>query len=127
MMKKFVRTDRAPKAVGPYSQAVQGAGFVWCSGQIPLDPTSGKLVDGGIEEQTRQALLNLEAVLEAAASGLDRVVKTTVFLTDLGDFDAMNRVYAEFFRDGFPARACVQVSRLPRGAIVELEAVALAG
>ncbi len=126
-MKRTVTTDRAPAAIGPYSQAVVAGGLVFCSGQIPLDPATGEMVPGGIEEQTRRVLENLGAVLQAAGSGLDRVVKTTVFLADMGDFGAMNRVYAEFFGDDPPARAAVEAAALPRGARVEIEAVALLG
>jgi len=125
-MRQPVRTEGAPAAVGPYSQAVVAAGWLWVSGQIPLRPETGRLVEGGIEDQTRQALRNLVAVLEAAGSGVHRVVKVTLYLTDLDSFDAVNRVYAEFFHDEPPARVCVEVSRLPRGAQVEVDAVALA-
>ena len=124
-MKRTVTTERAPAAIGPYSQAVVAGGLVFCSGQIPLDPATGEMVAGGIEEQTRRVLENLAAVLEAAGSGLDRVVKTTVFLADMADFGAMNGVYAGFFGDEPPARAAVEAAALPRGARVEIEAVAL--
>jgi 2-iminobutanoate/2-iminopropanoate deaminase len=126
-MKNVVQTDRAPAAVGPYSQAIRAGGTVWASGQIPLDPATGLLVEGGIEEQARQALRNLGAVLEAAGSGFDRVVKATVYLTDFADFEEVNRVYAEFMPSPPPARVCVQVSRLPRDARVEIDAIALEG
>ncbi|WP_025322775.1 RidA family protein [Deferrisoma camini] len=126
-MKRAVTTDNAPQAIGPYSQAVVAGGFVFCSGQIPLDPATGEMVEEDVATQTRQVLENLKAVLEAAGSGLDRVVKTTVFLADMGDFAAMNRVYAGFFDDVPPARAAVEVAALPKGARVEIEAVALAG
>ncbi len=126
-MKRAVTTDNAPKAIGPYSQAVVAGGVVFCSGQIPLDPATGEMVEGDVATQTRQVLENLKAVLEAAGSGLDRVVKTTVFLADMGDFAAMNQVYAGFFDDVPPARAAVEVAALPKGARVEIEAVALAG
>lgn len=121
-----VVTQGAPAAIGPYAQGIVAQGWVWVSGQIPLDPATGALVDGGIEEQTRRALRNVAAVLEAAGSGLDEVVRATVYLTDLGEFESMNRVYAEFFSSTRPARACVEVSRLPKGARVEIDAVALA-
>jgi len=126
-MKKEVKTDKAPKAIGPYSQGVVAAGFVFCSGQIPLDPASGQLNTGPIEEQARLVLKNLGAVLDAAESSFDRVVKTTIFLQDMNDFGKVNEVYAEFFKPPFPARATVQVARLPRDARVEIEAVALVG
>lgn len=125
-MRTVVRTSSAPGAVGPYSQAIAAGGLVWASGQIALDPATGALVEGGIEEQTKQALLNLQAVLEASGSGLDRVVRATVYLTDLEDFEAMNRVYSTFFAEAPPARVCVEVSALPRGGLVEIDAVALA-
>ncbi len=124
-MKKQVQTDKAPKAIGPYSQAIIADDFVFCSGQIPIDPTTGNLVEGSIEDQTRQVLKNLGAVLEAAGSSYDGVVKTTVFLQDMNDFAKMNAVYAEFFKAPSPARATVQVARLPRDVKVEIEAVAL--
>ena len=123
-MPEVIRTDDAPGAVGPYSQAVVAAGCVWVSGQIPLEPATGEMVSGGIEAQTQRALQNLAAVLAAAGSGLDRVIKTTVYLTDLDDFVAMNGVYAGFFPGEPPARACVEVSRLPKEASVEIDAVA---
>ena len=124
-MKKQVQTDKAPKAIGPYSQAIIANGFVFCSGQIPIDPATGNLLNGTIEEETRQVLKNLGAVLEAAGSSLDDVVKTTVFLKDMDEFAKMNAVYAEFFKAPSPARATVQVARLPRDVKVEIEAVAL--
>ena len=123
-MKKEVRTEKAPKAIGPYSQAVIAGGFIFASGQIPLIPATGELNTGTIEDQTRQVLQNLSAVLEAAGASLTDVVKTTVFLQDMNDFGKMNVVYAEFFKPPFPARAAVQVARLPRDVKVEIEAVA---
>jgi 2-iminobutanoate/2-iminopropanoate deaminase len=126
-MRETVRTEKAPAAVGPYSQAVKAGQTVWVSGQIPLDPETGGLVAGDVESQARQVMRNLGAILEAAGSGFDRVVKATVYLTDLGDFDVVNRVYAEFMPSPPPARVCVEVSRLPRGARVEVDAVALTG
>ncbi len=120
-----VATDRAPAAVGPYSQAIRVDHTVFTAGQIGLDPQSGQLVEGGIVAQTRQALQNLAAVLEAAGSSLQHVVKTTVFLANMDDFPEMNRVYAEFFPEAPPARSTVEVSRLPLGALVEIEAIAL--
>jgi len=124
-MKQEVKTENAPKAIGPYSQAIIANGFVFASGQIAIDPSSGELNTGTIEEQTRRVLKNLEAVLEAAGSSFDRVVKATVFLQDMNDFGRMNQVYAEFFKAPYPARAAVQVARLPRDVKVEIEAVAL--
>ena len=124
-MKKEVKTDRAPKAIGPYSQGLVANGFVFCSGQIPIDPATGELVQGSIEEQTRQVLRNLGAILEAAGSSPAEVVKCTVFLQDMNDFAKMNAVYGEFFPVPYPARAAVQVARLPRDVKVEIEAIAL--
>ena len=124
-MKKEVKTDRAPKAIGPYSQGIVANGFVYCSGQIPIDPATGELVQGSIEDQTRQVLRNLGAILEAAGSSPAEVVKCTVFLQDMTDFAKMNAVYGEFFPVPYPARAAVQVARLPRDVKVEIEAVAL--
>ncbi len=127
-MRGIVSTERAPRAIGPYSQAVEAGEMVWASGQIGIEPSSGRLVEGGVEAQTRQAIENLRAVLEAAGSGLDRVLKVTVFLTDMAsDFEAMNRIYAGYFGSNPPARVTVEVRALPRGARVELDAVALSG
>lgn len=123
-MKQIVKTGLAPQAIGPYSQAVKAGGFVFASGQIPIDPETGEFVSGGIAEQTRQVMKNLSAVLEAAGSDLQLVVKTTVFLADMAEFTAMNEVYGTFFSDEPPARATVQAARLPRDARVEIEAVA---
>ncbi len=123
-MKRAVATGAAPQAIGPYAQAVVAGGLVFLSGQIALDPESGRLVEGSIEDETRRVLQNLKAVLEAEGLGLDAVVRTTVFLTDLGDFPRMNQVYAEFFGEPFPARATVQVAALPRGGRVEIDAIA---
>jgi 2-iminobutanoate/2-iminopropanoate deaminase len=125
--RQIVRTDQAPDAIGPYSQAVSANGFVFTSGQIPIDPATGQFVSGGIAEQTQQVLKNLSAVLEAAGSGLQQVVKTTVFLADMEDFTAMNEVYATFFGAEPPARSTVQAARLPRDARVEIDVVALEG
>ena len=125
--RRIVKTVEAPQAIGPYSQAVVAGGFVYASGQIPLDPATGQFVEGGVREQTGQVLRNLSKVLEAAGSGLSRVVKTTVFLADMNDFAAMNEVYAEFFAADPPARSTVQAARLPRDARVEIDVVALAG
>jgi len=123
--KKIVSTEKAPKAIGPYSQAIGIDGFVFTAGQVGLDPATMELVEGGIEAQTRQVLTNLTRVLEAADSGLNFVVKTTVFLQNMSDFAAMNAIYAEFFPEKPPARSTVQVAGLPKGALVEIECVAL--
>jgi 2-iminobutanoate/2-iminopropanoate deaminase len=120
-----IQTENAPAAIGPYSQAIKAGGFVFASGQIPTDPQTGEFVAGGIAEQTEQVLKNLKAVLEAAGSSLDQVVKTTVFLADMKDFPGMNEVYATFFSGAPPARATVAAAGLPRDARVEIEAVAL--
>ena len=125
-MKQIIQTDQAPKAIGPYSQAIRTSGFVFASGQIPIDPETGQFVAGGIAEQTQQVIKNLSRVLEAAGSGLDRVIKTTVFLADMEEFAAMNEVYGKFFSEEPPARATVEAARLPRDARVEIEAIALA-
>ena len=125
MERRVIHTDDAPKAIGPYSQALRSGDIIFTAGQIPLDPATMKLVEGDITVQTRQALTNLKHVLEAADSGLNRVLKTTVFLANFDDFQAMNAVYGEFFGDQPPARSTVQVSRLPAGALVEIEAVAI--
>lgn len=125
MKRRIISTKHAPAAVGPYSQAVRVGKLIYTAGQIALDPASGKLVDGDITQQTEQALLNLQAVLKAADSSLKRVVKTTVFLQDIGDFAAMNAVYSQFFSQAPPARSAVQVAALPLGAQVEIEAVAV--
>ena len=122
-MPNAVASPRAPRAIGPYSQAIRANGFVFVSGQVPADPDTGNLVPGGIAEQTARVLNSLAAILEAAGSDLDHVVKTTVFLTDLGRFAEMNEVYAKFFPASPPARATVQVAALPRGAAVEIEAI----
>ena len=124
-MKQIIQTDRAPQAIGPYSQAVKARGFVYASGQIPIDPATGQFVAGGVAEQTEQVLKNVAAVLEASGSGLDKVVKTTVFLADMEEFAAMNEVYARFFSSEPPARATVQAAGLPRNAKVEIEVIAL--
>jgi 2-iminobutanoate/2-iminopropanoate deaminase len=125
--RRIVKTEEAPGAIGPYSQAIVTGGFVYASGQIPIDPATGQFVEGGVREQTAQVLRNLSKVLEAAGSSLARVVKTTVFLADMNDFAAMNETYAEFFSQEPPARSTVQAARLPRDARVEIDVVALAG
>src|SRR5215213_1582551 len=124
-MRQRIQTENAPAAIGPYSQAIKAGGFVYVSGQVPIDPETGEFVAGGIAEQTERVLTNVAAVLEAAGSSLDRVVKTTVFLADMNEFTAMNEVYAKFFTEAPPARATVQAARLPRDARVEIEAIAL--
>ena len=127
MERTAIRTDGAPKAIGPYEQAIRVDGLVFTAGQIPLDPKTGNLVEGGIAPQTRQALENLKAVLAAAGSSLERVVKATVFLKNMSDFPAMNEVYAEYFGGSKPARSTVAVAELPRGALVEIDLTALTG
>ncbi len=124
-MLQVVSTEKAPKAVGPYSQAVIANGFIFVSGQIAIDPTTGELNTGSTAEQTRQVLTNVNAVLETVGASLASVVKTTVFMKDLGDFDAMNQTYAEFFTGNKPARATVEVARLPKDVAVEIEAIAV--
>ena len=125
-MKEIISTENAPGAIGPYSQAIKANGMVFCSGQIPIDPATGEFVSHVVAEQTEQVLKNLTAVLEAAGSDLDLVVKTTVFLADMADFVEMNEVYGRFFSDNKPARATVQAARLPRDAKVEIDCIALA-
>ncbi len=125
MNRQIIQTDNAPGAVGPYSQGTRTDQMVFTAGQIPLDPATGKMVAGDIQDQTRQSLKNLQAVLEAAGAGLDSVMKTTVFLQDMGEFKLMNEIYAEFFPDNPPARSAVEVAALPLGARVEIEAIGL--
>lgn len=125
-MREIISTDKAPGAIGPYSQAIKTGGMVYCSGQIPIDPETGEFVSNDITEQTEQVLKNLSAVLEAAGSGLGSVVKTTVFLADMSDFAAMNEIYGRYFSENKPARATVQAARLPRDAKVEIECIATA-
>lgn len=122
--RRIITTDRAPRAIGPYSQAIGVGGFLFLSGQVPLDPSSGEMLRGSIQDEVARVLDNLQAVLQAAGCRLEQVVRTTVFLTDLGDFEAMNAVYARYFGDSRPARSTVQVAALPRGARVEIDAVA---
>ena len=123
-MKKQIETKSAPSAIGPYSQAIDDGELVFCSGQIGLDPASGKLVEGGIEPQTQTVLDNLRAVLSAAGLSMKDVVKTTIFLVDLNDFETVNRIYGEHFNAPYPARSTVQVAALPRAARVEIDAIA---
>ena len=125
MNRETIQTDKAPKAIGPYAQAIKVGGFVYTAGQIPIDPKTGNFVEGGITAQTRQVLENLKAVLEAAGSSLDQVVKATLFLKNVADFAAMNEVYAEYLGNAKPARSTVAVAELPRGALVEIDLVAL--
>lgn len=127
MSKREISTDRAPEAIGPYSQAVEADGWVFTAGQIGLDPETGEFVGSDVESQARQALTNLRAVLEAAGTGLGDAVKTTVFLEDMDDYAAVNQVYAEHFSAPYPARSAVEAAGLPRGARVEIEVVARAG
>jgi 2-iminobutanoate/2-iminopropanoate deaminase len=126
-MRKTVQTEKAPAAIGPYSQAVLTGGLLFCSGQIPLDPATGKMVEGRIEIQTERVLRNLAAVLESGGASLQSVVKTTVYLADLSDFTAMNGVYGTFFTENPPARATIEAAKLPAGALVEIDAVASVG
>jgi 2-iminobutanoate/2-iminopropanoate deaminase len=125
-MKNVISTNEAPGAIGPYSQAVRSGGFLFCSGQIPLDPKSGQIVPGDIASQTRRVLDNIAAVLRAEGLSFDNVVKTTIFLADLGDFQTVNEVYGSYFKQDPPARSTVQVSALPKGAKIEVEAIAIA-
>jgi 2-iminobutanoate/2-iminopropanoate deaminase len=124
-VKEIISTENAPGAIGPYSQAVKVGGMVFCSGQIPIDVATGEFVSNDVAEQTHQVLKNLSAVLEAAGSGLNNVVKTTVFLADMNDFSTVNEIYAEYFNDNKPARATVQAARLPRDARVEIDCIAV--
>ena len=124
MMKKVIKTAKAPSAIGPYSQAIQVGNLVYTSGQIPIDPSTGAFVEGGIKEQTRQALQNVKSILEEAGLMMSDVLKTTVFMAEMKDFAEMNAVYAEFFTEPYPARSAVAVKTLPKGALVEIEVVA---
>jgi 2-iminobutanoate/2-iminopropanoate deaminase len=124
-LREIIATDQAPRAIGPYSQAIRAGNLLFCSGQIPIDPATGEFVSGGVAEQTEQVMRNLSAVLSAGRSSLKQVVKTTVFLADMDDFTAMNEVYGRFFGEDPPARATVQAARLPRDAKVEIEAIAI--
>ncbi len=123
-MKQVIHTDKTPAAIGPYSQAIQIGQLLFTSGQVPIDPETGAIVEGGIQEQARQSLNNIKAILNAAGTNMGAVVKTTVFLQDMNDFAAMNEVYAQFFQEPYPARSAVQVARLPKDVLVEIEAIA---
>jgi 2-iminobutanoate/2-iminopropanoate deaminase len=123
-MKKIISTDKAPAAIGPYSQAVWAGDLLFASGQIPMDPATGDIVTGGVQAQAHQSLKNVKAILEAAKLGFENVVKATVFIKDMNDFAAINEVYAEYFTAPFPARSCVEVARLPRDILVEVEVIA---
>lgn len=124
---KPIVTSAAPAAIGPYSQAIEVNGFVYASGQLPIDPATGAFPEGGVQKQTRQSLLNVKAILEEAGLTLANVVKTTVYLADMGDFAAMNEIYSRFFSQPFPARSAVAVKALPKGALVEVEVIAARG
>ena len=124
-MKKAISTAKAPGAIGPYSQAIQVGNLVYTSGQLPIDPATGKLPEGGIKEQTRQSLKNVQSILQGAGLSMAGVVKTTVFMADMNDFAEMNAVYAEFFTEPYPARSAVAVKTLPKGALVEIEVIAV--
>ena len=121
---KAINSDKAPKAIGPYSQAIQANGFVFASGQLPIDPATGSFPEGGVKEQTRQSILNAQAILKQAGLHLCDVVKTTVYLADMNDFAVMNEVYAQFFSEPFPARSAIAVKTLPKQALVEVECIA---
>ena len=123
-MKKVISTANAPQAIGPYSQAIEVGGFVFVSGQIPLIPATGELVEGSVEVQTARVLENLKAILEAAGSSLENVVKTTVYITNMDDFTKVNGIYGQYFQENPPARVCVEVGKLPKGALVEIDVIA---
>ena len=122
---KSIHTNQAPAAIGPYSQAIEANGMIFASGQIPIDPATGQFVEGGIQEQTRQALTNARNILQAAGTDMENVIKTTVYLSDIHNFAAMNEVYAQFFTEPFPTRSAVAVKDLPKGALVEIEVLAI--
>jgi len=126
-MKKVIETDRAPKAIGPYSQAIQAGDLIFLSGQIPIDPATEGMVGGGIEQQTRRVLDNIKGLLESQKSGMGDVIKVTIFLKDMGHFSRVNEIYAAYFPSSPPARSTVEVARLPRDVLIEIEAVALIG
>ncbi len=123
-MKKVISTDKAPQAIGPYSQAIEVNGMVFTSGVIPIVPATGELVEGGVEEQAKQALSNLAELLKAAGTSTDKVIKTTVFIKNMDDFGKINEIYATYFTGDYPARSCVEVARLPKDVLVEIEAIA---
>ena len=123
-MKQIISTDKAPQAIGPYSQAIEVNGMIFTSGVIPINPATGELVTGSIEEQATQAIGNLAALLEAAGSSTEKVIKTTVFIKDMNDFAKVNEIYAKYFTKDFPARSCVEVARLPKDVLIEIEAIA---
>ena len=123
-MKKVISTAEAPKAIGPYSQAIEAGGFIFVSGQIPLIPATGEIVEGSVEVQTARVLENLKAILEAAGSSLENVVKTTVYITNMDDFTKVNGIYGQYFQENPPARVCVEVGKLPKGALVEIDVIA---
>ena len=125
MSMKSIHTNQAPAAIGPYSQAIEANGMIFASGQIPIDPATGQFVEGGIQEQTRQALTNARNILQAAGTDMENVIKNTVYLSDINNFAAMNEVYAQFFTEPFPARSAVAVKDLPKGALVEIEVLAI--
>lgn len=124
-MKTIISTDKAPQAIGPYSQAVEVNGMIYTSGMIPINPADGSLVTGTVEEQAEQALKNLKALVEESGSSMDKVVKTTVFIKDMNDFAKINEVYARYFTDNYPSRSCVEVARLPKDVLIEVEAIAI--
>lgn len=124
--KEVINSDQAPEAIGPYSQAIQAGDIIYTSGQIALDPATGELVSPDIEAQTEQVMENLKNVIEAGGSDLSRVVKVTLYIRDMNDFSAINDIYGSYFKDAYPARSCVEVSSLPKGALIEIEAVAMA-
>ncbi len=126
MKKEIIATDKAPAAIGPYSQAVKAGDMIFTSGMIPIDPATNTLVEGGIEVQAKQAISNLKALLEAAGSSMDKVVKTVVFIKNMDDFGKVNEIYSGFFTENCPARSCVEVARLPKDVLIEIEAIALA-
>lgn len=124
-MKTIISTDKAPQAIGPYSQAVEVNGMIYTSGMIPINPADGTLITGSVEEQAEQALKNLKALVEESGSSMEQVIKTTVFIKDMNDFAKINEVYARYFTDNYPSRSCVEVARLPKDVLIEIEAIAI--